>query len=129
MEWNDFELFTDTHAKSTLPMVTIAANHIMHFNAAYVECLQKELQLENKQYVELMYSKSNNAIGITFSEICTATRSLKISRSTYGKRISISVTSFIKFYKIKHTGRYLIKKETIPPMGEVWVILLNWEGK
>ena len=122
-ELGDLELFASSGAKISSPIITISSAKTINFNAGFFHHAKE--QIHNATYVELRFSKLNNAIVFNFVDTQKNKSSIKLTRSANSVNGSIAAKSFLSYYGIEGTGKYLAKLEVIPDIDKSWVIYLN----
>lgn len=126
-KWDDIDLFRNSGAKISLPYVTISRVGSINLSAGFLH--YAENQIDSCGYVELRYSKINNAILFKFTNVATDKITIKLTRPSAAKNGSIAAKSFLSYYNITVTGRFIAKLEEIPQLGKLWVIYLNEQEK
>jgi hypothetical protein len=122
-KWNDLEAY-DAHNVLMDPICRIHTSGTMYFNKAAIYSIQK--YYKRNEWMLMLYSKSNNAIVFKFNE-SKKDNYVKLFDAN-GKAPHARTRNFLKSFDIdfiKHAGKYVMKTEEIPKLGDCCVIYLD----
>ena len=110
--------------------ITVTRNRVIGLPTQFCEINS----IQDFMYAVLFYDKTNNAIGIKFTNEITETGKIKITKNNQGNGAHIPATSFFKANRIntkKYAGRYEHKKvKIIDEDGQqITVIAFNLKEK
>lgn len=122
-KWEDIEFFDKLGTRTSLPIIRISKERVLSLSAGFLNSAANEIK-DNK-FVELYYSKSNNAILLKFTNGNRAKGTHKLMMSKRFNNGAISFRSFANYYHINAIGKLIAKLEDVNGLGKIWAIYLN----
>lgn len=122
-KWADLERFVNKGSRFGNPSITISVRGTITLSSGFIH--NADAQIEKKSYALFSYSRSQNSIVVNFTDDKNEPGALKM---TIRRNALLAARSFFGCYHLdpqKLAGKYSPKLETIPKMGNCWVINLN----
>lgn len=131
-DWSDFEVFTDVGAKKAgEAFITLAKHGVATLNTVFMA--ENPQEMKGKTHVKLAYSKSNNCIGLQFTNDKSDPSSIvKLTKDEKKGNCSFTIRSFALRNNLdldKIAGRYSLEVERIPKRGEYFIINIEENSK
>jgi hypothetical protein len=127
-KWDDIEVFDVKNDYQKIKIFISISKKTPSFNLSTGFMNIAKKQLDNLNYVILLFSPKSRIIGFKFIEKSVEEKELRIVSPIMCKHGTIRSKQFFNYYSIdleEVNGKYEPTLENIPDHGEVWTINLN----